>query len=89
MRLGPLAGMTTIRTTVTTRHCTLPASVAHAGELEAAQAQLRALPERYPDGDMGPRAAFALAWQKVGSLAGIDAFIYHRHVDHAPRTSAA
>ncbi|MCR9244402.1 MAG: DUF5722 domain-containing protein [bacterium] len=27
--------------------------------------------------------AFALAWRKVQDLDGIDAFIYHRHVDHA------
>lgn len=34
-------------------------------------------------GERDQAAAFALAWQKVESLAGIDAFIYHRHVDHA------
>lgn len=28
-------------------------------------------------------AAYCLAWKKVESLPGIDAFIYHRHVDHA------
>lgn len=38
-----------------------------------------------PDGEDGPRLqaeAFARAWRKVASLDGIDAFHYHRHVDH-------
>ncbi len=38
-----------------------------------------------PDGADGPRLqaeAFARAWQKVDALDGIDAFHYHRHVDH-------
>ena len=38
-----------------------------------------------PDGPDGPRVqaeAFARAWQKVAALDGIDAFHYHRHVDH-------
>lgn len=38
------------------------------------------------DDDTGERdqaVAFALAWRKVQSLEGIDAFIYHRHVDHS------
>lgn len=38
------------------------------------------------DDDTGERdqaAAFALAWRKVQGLDGIDAFIYHRHVDHS------
>ncbi|MAW61081.1 MAG: hypothetical protein CMJ94_09610 [Planctomycetes bacterium] len=36
-----------------------------------------------PTGERDQAAAFALAWRKVESLPGIDAFIYHRHVDHA------
>lgn len=39
-----------------------------------------------PDGADGPRLqaeAFARAWRIVDSLEGVDAFIYHRHVDHA------
>lgn len=39
-----------------------------------------------PDGVEGERvqaAAYCYAWKKVQSLAGIDAFILHRHVDHA------
>jgi hypothetical protein len=38
-----------------------------------------------PDGADGPRLqaeAFARAWRKVDELDGIDAFHYHRHVDH-------
>ncbi len=38
-----------------------------------------------PDGDDGERiqaAAYCYAYKKVESLAGIDAFILHRHVDH-------
>jgi hypothetical protein len=38
-----------------------------------------------PDGADGPRLqaeAFARAWRKVEALEGIDAFHYHRHVDH-------
>lgn len=34
-------------------------------------------------GERDQAAAFALAWQKVESLPGIDALIYHRHVDHS------
>lgn len=36
-----------------------------------------------PDGELWQAAAFCYAWKKVESLAGIDAFILHRHVDHA------
>ena len=39
-------------------------------------------PER-PDGERDQAAAFAYAWWKVAHLDGIDAFILHRHVDHA------
>lgn len=35
-----------------------------------------------PDGELWQAAAFCYAWKKVESLAGIDAFILHRHVDH-------
>ena len=34
-------------------------------------------------GQTAQAAAFAAAWWKVARLEGIDAFIYHRHVDHA------
>lgn len=33
-------------------------------------------------GERDQAAAFALAWRKVVENDGIDAFIYHRHVDH-------
>lgn len=36
-----------------------------------------------PRGEREQAAAYALAWQKVDKLAAIDAFILHRHVDHA------
>lgn len=36
-----------------------------------------------PDGEKLQAAAYAYAWEKVLSLPTIDAFIYHRHVDHA------
>jgi hypothetical protein len=36
-----------------------------------------------PDGELWQAAAFCYAWKKVESLAIIDAFILHRHVDHA------
>lgn len=36
-----------------------------------------------PDGEKLQAAAFAYAWEKVLTLPTIDAFIYHRHVDHA------
>ena len=39
-------------------------------------------PER-PDGERYQAAAFCAAWWKVAHLDGIDAFILHRHVDHA------
>ena len=35
-----------------------------------------------PDGELWQAAAYCYAWKKVESLAGIDAFILHRHVDH-------
>ncbi len=35
-----------------------------------------------PDGELWQAAAYCYAWKKVQSLAGIDAFILHRHVDH-------
>ncbi len=35
------------------------------------------------DGERDQAAAFALAWSIVQRLDGIDAFILHRHVDHA------
>jgi hypothetical protein len=35
------------------------------------------------DGERDQAAAFALAWSIVTRLPGIDAFILHRHVDHA------
>lgn len=34
-------------------------------------------------GERDQAAAFALAWSIVGRLDGIDAFVLHRHVDHA------
>jgi len=36
-----------------------------------------------PDGEQLQAAAFAYAWEKIQSLPTVDAFIYHRHVDHA------
>jgi hypothetical protein len=36
-----------------------------------------------PDGERLQAAAFAYAWEKIQMLPTIDAFIYHRHVDHA------
>jgi hypothetical protein len=41
---------------------------------------------RNRDDELGERdqaAAFAYAWTKVQALPGIDAFVVHRHVDHA------
>ena len=35
------------------------------------------------DGERDQAAAFALAWSLVVRTPGIDAFILHRHVDHA------
>ncbi|PHX93598.1 MAG: hypothetical protein CK546_08420 [Pedosphaera sp.] len=35
-----------------------------------------------PDGELWQAAAYCYAWKKVESIAGIDAFILHRHVDH-------
>jgi hypothetical protein len=35
------------------------------------------------EGERNQAAAFAAAWMKVAQIDGIDAFIYHRHVDHA------
>jgi hypothetical protein len=34
------------------------------------------------EGDRAQAAGFCYAWEKVSRLAGIDAFILHRHVDH-------
>lgn len=36
-----------------------------------------------PDGETLQAAAYAYAWEKCHKLPLIDAFIYHRHVDHA------
>ncbi|MBL9131600.1 MAG: hypothetical protein JNG86_10400, partial [Verrucomicrobiaceae bacterium] len=36
-----------------------------------------------PEGEKLQAAAFAYAWEKITRLPTIDAFIYHRHVDHA------
>lgn len=36
-----------------------------------------------PDGEMLQAAGFAYAWEKVLRQPGIDAMIWHRHVDHA------
>ena len=36
-----------------------------------------------PDGELLQAAAYAYAWEKIRRLRGIDAFIYHRHVDHS------
>lgn len=35
-----------------------------------------------PDAELWQAAAYCYAWKKVEALAGIDAFILHRHVDH-------
>jgi hypothetical protein len=39
--------------------------------------------EEQPDGERVQAAAYCAAWWKVAHLDGIDAFILHRHVDHA------
>ena len=36
-----------------------------------------------PDGEQLQAAAYAYAWEKIATLPTVDAFIYHRHVDHA------
>ena len=36
-----------------------------------------------PDGERLQAAAYAYAWEKIQILPTIDAFIYHRHVDHS------
>jgi hypothetical protein len=36
-----------------------------------------------PDGEQLQAAAYAYAWEKIQTLPTINAFIYHRHVDHA------
>lgn len=36
-----------------------------------------------PEGEQLQAAAYAYAWEKIQKLPTIDAFIYHRHVDHA------
>jgi len=36
-----------------------------------------------PDGELLQAAGFAYAWEKVRRMEGIDALIWHRHVDHA------
>jgi hypothetical protein len=36
-----------------------------------------------PDAETIQAAAYAYAWEKVSRLPGIDAFLYHRQVDHA------
>ena len=36
-----------------------------------------------PDGERLQAAAYAYAWEKIQTLPTVDAFIYHRHVDHA------
>lgn len=35
-----------------------------------------------PEGELWQAAGYCYAWHKVNSLAGIDSFILHRHVDH-------
>lgn len=35
-----------------------------------------------PRGERAQAAGFCYAWEKIGRLDGIDAFILHRHVDH-------
>lgn len=36
-----------------------------------------------PEGEQLQAAAYAYAWEKIQTLPTVDAFIYHRHVDHA------
>ena len=36
-----------------------------------------------PDGEPLQAAGYAYAWEKIQTLPTVDAFIYHRHVDHA------
>lgn len=36
-----------------------------------------------PDGEQLQAAAYAYAWEKIQALPTVDAFIYHRHVDHS------
>ena len=36
-----------------------------------------------PEGEELQAAAYAYAWEKIATLPTVDAFIYHRHVDHA------
>ncbi|MDZ4404720.1 DUF5722 domain-containing protein [Prosthecobacter sp.] len=36
-----------------------------------------------PDGEKLQAAAYAYAWEKIQPMPTVDAFIYHRHVDHA------
>jgi hypothetical protein len=36
-----------------------------------------------PEGEELQAAAYAYAWEKIATLHTVDAFIYHRHVDHA------
>lgn len=36
-----------------------------------------------PEGEKLQAAAYAYAWEKISRLPTVDAFIYHRHVDHA------
>jgi hypothetical protein len=36
-----------------------------------------------PEGEKLQAAAYAYAWEKIQTLPTVDAFIYHRHVDHA------
>lgn len=36
-----------------------------------------------PDGEQLQAAAYAYAWEKCRTLPTVDAFIYHRHVDHS------
>ncbi len=35
------------------------------------------------DGERDPAAAYAYAWVRTNALEGVDAFLLHRHVDHA------
>lgn len=36
-----------------------------------------------PEGEQLQAAAYVYAWEKIQTLPTVDAFIYHRHVDHA------
>jgi len=36
-----------------------------------------------PEGELAQAAAYCYAWKKAQALDGVDAFILHRHVDHA------